>query len=80
MKLCILQPKQDSYLIKIFKILEDLFSGKIICRAKQVYTGNKILDQIPMADDPDPNLFSCPDWLKDHNQAIEETHASRPVY
>jgi hypothetical protein len=55
--------------------LEDLFSGKIICRAKQVYTGNKIIDEIPMSDDPDPNMFSCPEWLKDHNQAISETHA-----
>ena len=55
--------------------LKDLFSGKIICRTKQVYTGNKIIDQIPMSDDPDPNLFSCPEWLKDHNRVIEETHA-----
>ena len=55
--------------------LTDLFSGKIICRAKQVYTGDPILDQIPMGDDPDPDMFSCPDWLKDHNRAIEETHA-----
>ena len=28
-----------------------------------------------MADDPDPDMFSCPEWLKDHNQAIAETHA-----
>ena len=25
--------------------------------------------------DPDPDMFSCPEWLKDHNQAIEETRA-----
>ena len=25
--------------------------------------------------DYDPDMFSCPDWLKDHNQAIEETNA-----
>ena len=55
--------------------LTDLFSGKIKCRAKQVYTGDPIIDQIPMADDPDPDMFSCPEWLKDHNRAIEETHA-----
>ena len=55
--------------------LADLFSGKIICRAKQVYTGNKIIDEIPMSDDPDLNMFSCPEWLKDHNRAIEETQA-----
>ena len=55
--------------------LADLFSGKIKCQAKQVYTGDPIIDQIPMADDPDPNMFSCPEWLKDHNQAIQETHA-----
>jgi len=28
-----------------------------------------------MGDDPDPDMFSCPDWLKEHNRAIEETHA-----
>ena len=55
--------------------LADLFSGKIKCRVKQVYTRDPIIDQIPMGDDPDPDMFSCPDWLKDHNQAIEETHA-----
>ena len=55
--------------------LADLFSGKIICRAKQVYTHDQIIDQIPMEDDPDPDMFSCPDWLRDHNRAIEETHA-----
>jgi hypothetical protein len=55
--------------------LADIFSGKIKCRAKQVYTHDKIIDQIPMNDDPDPNMSSCPDWLKDHNRAIEETHA-----
>jgi hypothetical protein len=55
--------------------LADLFSGKIICRAKQVYTGNKIIDETPMSDDPDPNMFSSPNWLKDHNQAISETYA-----
>ena len=55
--------------------LADLFSGKIKCRVKQVYTDDPIIDQIPMADDPDPDMFSCPDWLKDHNQAIAETHA-----
>jgi len=55
--------------------LEDLFSGKIICRAKQVYTGDKIIDETPMSDDPDPNMFSCPEWVKNHNQAISETLA-----
>ena len=50
--------------------LADLFSGKIKCRVKQVYTHDKIIDQITMGDDPDPDMFSCPDWLKDHNQAI----------
>ena len=55
--------------------LADLFSGKIKCRVKQVYTHNPIINQIPMADDPDPDMFSCPEWLKDHNQAIAETHA-----
>src|SRR4029079_9849587 len=55
--------------------LSDLFSGKIKCRVKQVYTNDPIIDQIPMGDDPDPDMFSCPDWLKDHNRAIEETHA-----
>ncbi len=74
--------------------LADLFSGRIICRAKQVYTHDPIIDQIPMAaeyeqawserttdrtNDPDPvtyfSMFSCPDWLKTHNQAIAETHA-----
>ena len=29
-----------------------------------------------MADDPDSSdMFSCPEWFKDHNQAISETHA-----
>ena len=28
-----------------------------------------------MSDDPDPDMFSCPEWLKDHNQTIQETHA-----
>jgi hypothetical protein len=55
--------------------LVDLFSGKIKCRAKQVYTHDKIIDQLPMNDDPDPNLFDYPEWLKDHNQAISETYA-----
>ena len=55
--------------------MADLFSGKIKCQVKQVYTGDPIIDQIPMADDPDPDMFSCPEWLKDHNQAILETHA-----
>jgi hypothetical protein len=55
--------------------LADLFSGKIICRAKQVYTHDKIIDQIPMNDDIIPDMFSCPEWLKDHNRAISETHA-----
>ena len=55
--------------------LADLFSGKIKCRVKQVYTRDAIIDQIPMGDDPDPDMFSCPEWLKDHNRAIEETHA-----
>jgi hypothetical protein len=55
--------------------LTDLFSGKIKCRVKQVYTHDKIIDEIPMGDDPDRDMFSCPEWLKDHNQAIEETHA-----
>ena len=55
--------------------LADLFTGKIKCRVKQVYTRDPIIDQIPMGDDPDPDMFSCPDWLKDHNQAIGETHA-----
>ena len=44
--------------------LADLFSGKTKCRAKQVYTGDPIIDQTPMADDSDPDMFSCPDWLK----------------
>jgi hypothetical protein len=55
--------------------LADLFSGKIKCRVKQVYTRDPIIDQIPMGDDPDPDIFSCPDWLEVHNRAIEETHA-----
>ena len=55
--------------------LADLFSGKIKCQAKQIYTHDPIIDQIPMGDDPDPDMFSCPDWLKEHNRAIEETHA-----
>jgi hypothetical protein len=55
--------------------LADLFSGKIKCRVKQVYTRDQIIDQIPMGDDPDPDMFSCPDWLKAHNRAIAETHA-----
>jgi hypothetical protein len=55
--------------------LRDLFSGKIICQAKQLYTHDPIIDSIPMNDDPDPNVFSCPEWVKDHNRAIEETHA-----
>ena len=59
--------------------LTDLFSGKIKCRVKQVYTGDPIIDQIPMADDPDPDMFSCPDWLKDHNQAIARDSCSRPL-
>ena len=59
--------------------LTDLFSGKIKCRAKQVYTGDPIIDQIPMADDPDPDMFSCPDWLKDHNQAIARDSCTRPL-
>ena len=25
--------------------------------------------------DPDRDIFSCPDWFKDHNQAITETQA-----
>ena len=28
-----------------------------------------------MADYPDPDMFSCPEWLKHHNQVIQETHA-----
>ena len=55
--------------------LADLFSEKIKFQVKQVYTHDKIIDQIPMGDEPDPDMFSCPDWLKDHNRAIEETHA-----
>ena len=55
--------------------MADLFCGKIKCQVKQVYTDDPIIDQIPMADDPDPDMFSCPEWLKDHNQAIQETHA-----
>jgi hypothetical protein len=55
--------------------LADLFSGKIKCCIKQVYANDPIIDQLPIGDDPDPDIFSCPDWLKDHNQAIEETHA-----
>ncbi len=55
--------------------LADLFSGKIKCQVKQVYTHDPIIDQIPMNDDPDPNLFSCPEWVKEHNQAISETLA-----
>jgi hypothetical protein len=55
--------------------LADLFIGKIKCRVKQFYTRDAIIDQIPMGDDPDPDMFSCPEWLKDHNQAIEVTHA-----
>jgi hypothetical protein len=55
--------------------LADLFSGKKKCQVKPVYTHDKIIDQIPMADEPDPEIFSCPEWLKDHNQAISETHA-----
>jgi hypothetical protein len=56
--------------------LADLFSGKTKCRVKQVYTHDPIIDQLPMNDlDADPDIFSCPDWLKDHNRAIEETHA-----
>jgi hypothetical protein len=41
--------------------LADLFSGKIKCRVKQVYTRDPIIDQIPIGDDPDPDMFSCPD-------------------
>jgi hypothetical protein len=56
--------------------LADLFSGKIKCRVKQVYTKDPIIDQLPMNDlDPNPDMFSCPEWLKDHNQAISDTHA-----
>jgi hypothetical protein len=55
--------------------LTDLFSSEIKCQAKQVYAHDPIIGSIPMSDDPDPNLFSCPKWLKDHNQAISETHA-----
>ena len=55
--------------------LADLFSGKIKCRVKQIYTHDPIIDQIPMNDDPNPDMFSCPEGLKDHNRAIEETHA-----
>ena len=29
--------------------LADLFTGKIKCQVKQVYTGDPIIDQIPMA-------------------------------
>jgi hypothetical protein len=50
--------------------LADLFNGKIKCRVKQVYTRDPIIDQIPMGDEPDPDMFSCPEWLMDHNQAI----------
>ena len=60
--------------------LADLFSGKIKCQVKQVYTKDPIIDQLPMNDlDPDPDMFSCPDWLKDHNQAIARDSCSRPV-
>jgi hypothetical protein len=55
--------------------LADLFSGKIKCQFKQVYTRDPIIDQIPLGDDPGPIMFSCPEWLMDHNQAISETHA-----
>jgi hypothetical protein len=57
--------------------LTDLFSGKLKCRAKEVYTNNHdpIIDSIPMSDVPDPDMFSCPEWLKDHNRAISETYA-----
>ncbi len=70
--------KLKELLDKDIQDLTDLFSGKIKCQVKQVYTHDPIIDQIPMADDPDPDssdMFSCPEWLKDHNRAIEETHA-----
>ena len=61
---------------KDIRELADLFSGKIKCQVKQVYTGDPIIDQLPMNDlDQDPDMFSCPDWIKDHNQVILETHA-----
>ena len=58
--------------------LADLFSGKIKCQIKQVYTKDPIIDQLPMNEldpDPNPDMFSCPDWLKNHLQAIAETQA-----
>jgi hypothetical protein len=50
--------------------LADLFSGKIQCRVKQVYTGDPIIDSVPMANEPDPNLWDWPQWVKDRNLAI----------
>ncbi len=55
--------------------LKELFSGKIKCEVKQVHTGDPIINSIPVGDEQDPDMFSCPDWLRDHNQAISETHA-----
>jgi hypothetical protein len=52
--------------------LADLFSGMIECKVKQIFTGDPIINSIPMSDDPDPNLFDWPIWVKDHRQAVAE--------
>ena len=68
-------------LSKDIQDLADLFSGKIKCQVKQVYTGDPIIDQIPMSLIwiPDPDMFSCPEWLKDHNRAIRRDSCTRPL-
>ena len=50
--------------------LADLFSGRKPCVVKQVYTGDPIIDSIPMANEPDPNLWDWPQWVRDRNLAI----------
>ena len=49
--------------------LADLFSGRKLCVVKQVYTGDPIIDSIPMANEPDPNLWDWPQRVRDRNLA-----------
>ena len=49
---------------KDVKDLTDLFSGKRKCRVKQVYTGDKIIDSIPMAAEYDQAWSEREDYVE----------------
>jgi hypothetical protein len=54
---------------KDVKDLTDLFSGKKKCVVKQVYTGNKIIDSIPMAAEYDQ---AWSEREKEHDDYVEK--------